>query len=529
MSSTLSASSSSSVAVGSFDDHALTAWLEDCLARRQKVGYVHAEYLCRVVNLSDASSALYFADPGQKAKGVLKRLVGKGLLSALEMSLNELANAHVADDGWGWSLILDKPNVDRMISQRDGLLGKTSGRGPEISEKTAHKVWADAGARCMFEGCGRDLSEVPLWTKAARVGYLAHIVASDPEGPRGTQSDSHRLANVPDNIMLMCDEHHRLIDSFAPHFYTAEILNEMRQVHRNIVRSYLDSLAFPRIKAVTLHANLANVPTYFHDSELIEAIVASKRAMEPGVLHYVRRKAQRDDRHLPEFWPQYLREHENDIRQLVTGFNANGGAHVENLAIFPLHHIPTLVLVGRVMGEAQAIQLFQYDKERKSWAWDSKNKAHPPGSFSVGSLPSDRVDEVLITLELTASLDESALSDDLKEAINTGRIVWIRLTSSKTGFNCIGHPDDLDQFSQSARKAIVHVQDVMRVRKIHLIALSPASTVFRFGQMLQAGHHPECVVYDRASRDHKFFPALSITGHHVSATDGHQSAKISLR
>jgi hypothetical protein len=181
------------------------------------------------------------------------------------------------------------------------------------------------------------------------------------------------------------------------------------------------------------------------------------------------------------------------------------------------------------MGEAQAIQLFQYDKERKSWAWDSKNKAHPPGSFSVGSLPSDRVDEVLITLELTASLDESALSDDLKEAINTGRIVWIRLTSSKTGFNCIGHPDDLDQFSQSARKAIVHVQDVMRVRKIHLIALSPASTVFRFGQMLQAGHHPECVVYDRASRDHKFVPALSITGHHVSATDGHQSAKISLR
>lgn len=35
------------------------------------------------------------------------------------------------------------------------------------------------------------------------------------------------------------------------------------------------------------------------------------------------------------------------------------------------------------------------------------------------------------------------------------------------------------------------------MKKVHLIAVSPASTVFRFGQMLQAGHHPEYLVYDR--------------------------------
>lgn len=202
----------------------------------------------------------------------------------------------------------------------------------------------------MFHGCSKDLSEIPLWTKAARVGYLAHIVASDPAGPRGSQADSHRLSDCSDNIMLMCDEHHRLIDSFAPHYYTADVLNEMRQSHRETVRYYLDSLAFPHTKAVTLHANLANVPTYFHDSELIEAIVATRRAMLPGVIHYIRRKSQRDDRHLPGFWHQYLREHENHIRQLIAGFESSNGLVTESLAVFPLHHIPTLVLAGRVMG-----------------------------------------------------------------------------------------------------------------------------------------------------------------------------------
>lgn len=523
------APSSSITTSVNFSDQELAIWLAGCLAQKHRVAYVYAGYLCKLVDLDEASLVLYPADPGPKSKSRLKALVGKNLLVSLAMSLKALIDAHAVDSKWAFTSVQNKSQVDLLFADRDGLLGKISGRGPEISEKTAQKVWADAGARCMFEGCGHDLSEIALWTKAGRVGYLAHIVASDPEGPRGGQSDSHRLANIPENIMLMCDQHHRLIDSFAPQFYTVEILNEMRRAHRDIVRNYLDSLAFPRTKAITLHANLANVPTYFHDSELIEAIVATRRAMEPGVIHYVRRKSQRDDRHLPEFWYQYLREHESHVRQLISGFNSSSGLSTESLAIFPLHHIPTLVLAGRIMGEAQAIQVFQYDKDRRTWAWDSQAQAHPPGTFNVGPLPQDSVDEVLITLELTAGVDENALSADMKAAVDSGRLPWIRVTASKTGYNCIGCPEDLDQFAHAARKAIVHVQDVMRVQKVHLIALSPASTVFRFGQMLQPGHHPEYIVYDRAGRDYKFAPALSITGHHVSATDGQQSFEISLR
>lgn len=529
MSSGSSTSSCSTTTTTNFSDEELAVWLDGCLAHKHRVAYITAGYLCKLVDLDEASLALHLADPGSKAKSSLKKLVPKGLLYSLDIGREKFLSTHTADNTWAFMLVQSKPQVDTFIVTRDGLLGRTSGRGQEISEKTAQKVWADAGARCMFEGCAHDLSEIALWTNAARVGYLAHIVASDPEGPRGSQVDSHRLANVAENIMLMCDEHHRLIDSFAPQYYTAEILNEMRKSHKDIVRNYLNSLAFQRTKAVTLHANLANVPTYFHDSELIEAIVATRRAMEPGVVHYVRRKSQRDDRHLPEFWYHYLREHEHHIRELVTGFNSSSGLSTENLAIFPLHHIPTLVLAGRVMGEAQAIQVFQYDKVRKTWAWDSKVNAHSPGTFSVSPLPAIRADEVFITLELSAGLDEDSLPTELKGRIDSGEIPWIRVTTSKTGADCIGCPEDLEQFSQAARKAIVHVQDVMRVAKVHLIAISPASTVFRFGQMLQAGHHPEYMVYDRAGRDFKFVPALSITGHHVSATHGQQSINISLR
>lgn len=514
---------------GNFDDKNLVIWLDDCLEQRHRVLYIHAGYLCKVVDLEEPSPVLYPADPGVEAKTRLKKLVGKNLLFSCKVSNETLSNARILDSAWTYAQVESKSCVDTLIATRDGLLGKAKGRGPEISPRTAQKVWADAGGRCMFQGCSKDLSEIHLWTKAARVGYLAHIVASDPEGPRGKQEDSHRLANNPDNIMLMCDEHHRLIDSFAPEQYTSEILDEMRKSHRDMVRNYLDSLAYTPTRAVTLHANLGGVPTYFHDSELIDAIVAMRRAMLPGVVHYVRRKSQRDDRHLPGFWYQYLREHEHQIRQLVSGFDSSSGSVTESLAVFPLHHIPTLVLAGRIMGEAQAIQIFQYDRHRKTWAWDPQVEAHSRDTFRVDSLSPDYATEILITLELTAHVDKEALPSELQSRVDNGHLPWIRVTTSKTGINCIGHPDDLDQFAEVARKAIMHVQDVMRVKKVHLIAVSPASTVFRFGQMLQAGHHPEYIVYDRAGRDYEFTPALSITGHHVSATDGQQSYTINLR
>lgn len=511
-------------------DQDLAAWLDAHLAARHRVAYIHSGFLCKMVDLDEPpGQSLHPADPQGEAKKRLKKLAGRGLLQRLELPLQTLQDAHVADPTWTYAPVLSSPDVDALIATREGLLGRTAGRGAEITDKTAQKVWADAGGRCMFEGCAEDLTEVPLCTKAVRVGYLAHIVASDPQGPRGTQEDSHRLANDPENIMLMCDAHHRLIDSFSPGDYPADILNEMRRAHRDIVRNYLNSLAFSRTRAVTLHANLAYVPTYFHDSELIEAILATGRAMVPGVIHYVRRKAQRDDRNTSGFWTQYLREHEGDIRQLVTGFNCANGTVTESLAVFPLHHIPTMVLAGRIMGEAQDIQVFQYNRARRTWAWDRAAAPQPAGTFRVSALPEERASEVLITIELTAAMDEGAMPPALQADIDAGRLPWLRITMSNPRFDCIAHPDDLDQFTQIARRTINHVQDVMRVRKVHLIAVSPAATVFRFGQMLQPGHHPEYIVYDRAGREYPFVPAFSITGHNVTALGGEPPFSISLR
>ena len=511
------------------DDKALADWLNECFKHKRTVGYLHAGFVCKVVDCDDPSLILFPADPESKSKTALKKLARSNRLQCLDLSQAVLTSASVADPSWPLAPMASEVEIADLIDARQEVLGRVSGRGPAITPRTAQKVWADAGGRCMFTGCAEDLSNVPLYRQPARVGYLAHIVASDPQGPRGCQHRSHPLSDNPDNIMLMCDAHHRLIDSFAPDVYDEPILVAMRQTHRDMVRGYMESMRFPRVKAITLHANLAYVPTCFHESEFIEAILATDRAMLPNVAHYIRRTSQRDDRNTPGFWPNYLREHENQIRELVTRFSSPNESDTDELAVFPLHHNATMVLAGRIMGEARAIHVFQYQRDRRTWAWEKNATPKPAGTFNVEGLSPDRTDEVLVTIELTASLDDQAMPTELAPKVAGGQMPWIRITTTNPSFDCIAHPKDLDQFAQVARQAINHLQDVMRVRKVHLIAISPASTVFRFGQMLQAGHHPLYTIYDRASREDKFVPAFSISGHEVSGSDGSQSYSIAIR
>lgn len=516
----------SATAPQNLDDAALAAWLEQCRRSGQTVGYLHANSLCKVFDTTSPSAQLYPADPGKKSKVILKKLAQENRLQQHDLPLATLTAANAVDPSWP-ATPTSPDEIADLVDERLRALGRT-GRGADISQSTAWKVWTDAGGCCMFEGCGANLSTIPLYTSSAKISYLAHIIASDPNGPRGTLADSHRLSDDADNIMLMCDAHHRLIDSFAPGEYPAARLYAMRLSHLNLVRSYMGSLAYPRVQAITLHADLAGIPTYFQESDLIGAILDTRRAMSPGVEQHLRR-TQRDDRRTPEFWVQYLHEHQLQIQRMVSSFNTSNSTSMGELAIFPLHHTATLVLAGRIIGEARPVRVFQYHRQRRTWCWDRNATPQPPGTITVDGLTSQQAHEVLITIELTANLDVNALPVGMANETSSGRMPWVRIQMPNPAPTCIQHPDDLDQFMSVARLAVNHVQDVTHAQRVHLIAISPASTVFCFGQMLQAGHHPTYTIYDRFGRDTSFVEAFSISGHDVTARAGAQTTNIALR
>lgn len=103
-----------------------------------------------------------------------------------------------------------------------------------ISAKTRKRLWANSGNMCAFEGCFKELTGHSLDGSSYVIGEECHIVARSQNGPRGDQDLSSGDIDNYDNLILMCSEHHKLIDD-NPELYTVEKLKEMKKNHENYI------------------------------------------------------------------------------------------------------------------------------------------------------------------------------------------------------------------------------------------------------------------------------------------------------
>lgn len=518
----------SSSPIATLFDTQLHGWLEERRTTSQIVFLVESGHRCAVFHENDRT--VWPADPDEDAIKLLSALAKARRLKQITVPLDELVSATHAPDTWiQQAVLMNAKTMNAWEKARDGYFDEK--RGKDLSEKAVRQIWHAAGGRCMFEGCGKDLGRTALTTKIAKIAYLAHIVAADKDGPRGDNGLSFNLSDDPENIMLMCDEHHRYIDRIAVDEYPAARLNAMRKSHVQFVENQLNALAYPRTQAIAFLGNIASIPTDPSERDMQDAVLDLRLSPLSGI-EYPLAGFHRDDRLPPDFWRHLLRQHELDIARLVKRFD---GTHPTQerfacLSAFPLTAVPLLLLCGRIVGEGRPVKVFQYDFSRGSFRWDAAQSSQPPGTFYFEK-PQDysQVEQVLLSVELTAELEEAALSTDLAEGVKNGSVQWLRIRATKPNGRCIGHPDDLEQFTAAAREALAFAQDGLRAQRIHLIGIAPASSLFRYGQLLRPGHHSIHVFYDRPDRNLPFRPALTLTGHEVADAAPSDDGRITIK
>lgn len=493
----------------------LHAWLAERLQARETTFLVTYGHRCALFHTKDQS--VRPADPDDIAIKLLGDLAkAKLLLQATVVAADLMRTTQAPNE---WMQQANKINITALKAwkkSREALFGE--GRGKALNDKAIRQVWHDAGGRCMFEGCGKDLGRTSLTTKRAQIAYLAHIIAADKDGPRGEEKQSFILSDEPENIMLMCDEHHRYIDRIAVDAYQAARLNAMRLNHVRFVEDQLNALAYPKSLGVALLGNIASIPTAPSERDMQDAML-DERLSPLSAIDYALAGFHRDDRRPTDFWRHLLREHELGIASLVKRFDGTNPAQerFDCLSIFPLTAVPLLFLCGRIVGEGRPVKVFQFDFSQGSFRWDATRLPQPAGFFFFEK-PKDtsQAAQVILSIELTAELDVTALPAELANGIADGSIKWLRIRSSTPNNRCIGHPNDLEQFTAAAREALAFAQDMVRAECIHLFGIAPASTLFRYGQLLRPGHHSTHLLYDRADRNLPFRPAVSLTGHTVA-------------
>jgi hypothetical protein len=142
-----------------------------------------------------------------------------------------------------------------------------------ITQADQRKLFQLSGNRCAFPGCPRSLVHPQtVLDDSVVLSEVAHIVARSLVGPRGHHPVSLSERDGFANLILLCEEHHHIVDA-QPHFYTVARLLQFKRDHEDRIGTALDrSLGQPTIPVAqvreTLHSTLLPVermPPYVYD------------------------------------------------------------------------------------------------------------------------------------------------------------------------------------------------------------------------------------------------------------------------
>lgn len=149
-----------------------------------------------------------------------------------------------------------------------------------IPEKEMKALIALSGGVCAFPECNKRLIELGnADDDATFIGEMAHIVGDSHQGPRGDFPMSDEDRDKHTNLLLLCGDHHKIIDS-QRRTYSVSVLRRIKEDHEERIRratscpTFAPSIALARevihssLLAVThLPAAVFAAPCAFHEGQ----------------------------------------------------------------------------------------------------------------------------------------------------------------------------------------------------------------------------------------------------------------------
>lgn len=361
-----------------------------------------------------------------------------------------------------------------------------------IPTKVQNFLWARSGGRCEYRGCNDLLiGDLVSNTPNANKGYHAHIIADSPGGPRGHETLSKKLASDPDNIMLLCDVHHRVIDREKKAEHPAELLREMKREHEDRIEVVTAIARHRGTHALRYTAKIATNEALVTASDLQIAIVEEGRFPVRGGnidLELIGLDYSEDE---PEYWAIHLRNLRSGFKEKVSGRTERG--ELQHLTVAALAPIPLLIELGRLLSDIRAVDVRQLLRNPKGLKWDNNS---PPLTFDVCTAVPSRANIVALKVEISSDIADERVIRILGDAVP----IW-SIRSSIRGNDVLRRSDDLVAFARDFRSTLdqirhAHGPDV----EVHLFPSVPASTAVEIGRGWQPKAHPTLRVYDENRR-----------------------------
>lgn len=363
---------------------------------------------------------------------------------------------------------------------------KKVGRGKQFTNKTITKLMIDSHGRCMFTGCGESLDIDRLTGIRGNFAYNAHNIASSDNGERGLPYLSEMLSNDPNNVLLLCDKHHRLIDKIAPSDYDSVTLNSMRKAHKEMAQQLLNALAFEPIPVYSVlwpvHGQPASNPNL---KEIASSLLPLQYRVNGCLIPLC------DSTMNTELFNMQMIQHiEIEAGKIIHQTRTT----YHKAAIFAFGPMPALVGLGALLGnKGEFIPMLKF-RDSQKWEWPSPNMIDPLNEI-IGLDKLKRSKEVVLCIHATAKVDRVLeKANQLADTINN-QVVEITTLAEHMGSKSIPHPLNVKALTAQVQKLLHQFKSDHGVELVHLFITAPNAACVAVGQGIDK-NHPDVIIYD---------------------------------
>ena len=367
---------------------------------------------------------------------------------------------------------------------------RRAGRGKDFTKLTKETVYRDAHGRCMFTGCGEPLSIDVITGRTGNYSYLAHNVASSEQGTRGIIEASGKLSNEPDNVLLMCDKHHRLIDTVAARDYSAVTLSKMRADFCRSVTRLLDGLKY---EAIPAYAALWPVNSQVVAAPSLAEIASCLSVIQKRLFNNINMLSDNEGllRDSPDILWRYMPALIDKTAKEIIQQTIHNGHHA---ALFVLGPMPALIGLGALLGNKNHYIPMLMFRDTGRWEWPLEKLTDCYYEMcGLDNLQSGT--DFVVTISLTAKVPK--LMDKAKELNrkNGAQIIEINALDEVMGNGAIAHPENGKKLCVEFQQLLHKLGSEYGAKKVHLLVCASNAASMFIGQAFD-NYHPDVIVYD---------------------------------
>ena len=368
-----------------------------------------------------------------------------------------------------------------------------------ITAKNQNLLWTVSGGRCEYAGCNKILHTDILTKKRYNSAYIAHIVADKPNGPRGDIVRSKLLCDDISNLILLCNEHHNLIDKVDVNGHPESRLLVMKRQHEERIRRITGIAPNMSSEIILYGANIGtnNSPLSYRSASealLCNYYPASDYPIELGL----KNASFTDD--MDGYWAAEEANLSTQFNQKIKPRLMQG--NTDHYSVFALAPQPLLMKLGVLLNDLNNVKVYQKHREPSTWKWQA-------ASHDIEYIlrePDDKTDVPVLIFSLSATVTYDRIQKILGDNVS----IWEITISVIPNNDFLKTEALLSDFRRVVRYALDKIKSYHGCIELHVFPAIPVSASIELGRVWMPKADMPMVIYDENKEKNGFYKTITI-------------------